>query len=220
LRHDIWKGPNGLRAGWRVLIYLALLASFGYAASKIVDALSHGRQYDFSYPAVAIVAFLLESLVILLAAGIMAKFEGRSIAEYGLPWRRAFCGRFWLAWAISFISLTLLLLFLRLARAYSMGPQQLHGTEIMKNAFLWAVLMILAAIVEEFFYRGYLQFTLTGGIGFWPAALVTSALMGAAHVLNPGWTVLGLLTVVGFGLIACFLLRRTGELWMPLGLHA
>jgi len=44
--------------------------------------------------------------------------------------------------------------------------------------------------------------------------------MGAAHVFNPGWTMLGLLTVVGFGLIACFLLRRTGDLWMPLGLHA
>jgi membrane protease YdiL (CAAX protease family) len=220
MRHNIWKGPNGLRAGWRVLIYLALVIALGYATGKIVDVLSHGRQDDIAYPAVAIVVFLPEALVILLAAAIMAKFEGRSLAEYGLPWRRAFGGRFWLAWAISFVSLTLLLLFLRLARAYSMGPLQLHGGEILKNAFLWAVLVIIGAIIEEFFYRGYLQFTLTRGIGFWPAALVTSALMGAAHVLNPGWTVLGLVTVVGFGLIACFLLRRTGDLWMPLGLHA
>jgi membrane protease YdiL (CAAX protease family) len=219
MRDNIWKGPNGLRAGWRVLIYLALVASFGYATSKIVDALSHGRQYDLSYPAVASVAILLESVVILLAASIMARFEGRSIAEYGLPWRRAFCGQFWLGWAVGFVTLTLQLLFLRLARAYSMGPLQLQGVEILKNAFWWAVLAILAAIVEEFFYRGYLQFTLTSGIGFWPAALVTSGLMGVAHVLNPGWTVLGLITVIGFGLIACFLLRRTGDLWMPLGLH-
>ncbi len=29
MRHNIWKGPNGLRAGWRVLIYVALVASFG-----------------------------------------------------------------------------------------------------------------------------------------------------------------------------------------------
>jgi len=220
MRSNIWKGPNGVRAGWRVLIYLALVVALGYATSQIVDALSHGRQFDLSYPAVASVAFLLESLVILLAAAIMAKFEGRSIAEYGLPWPRAFCARFWQAWAISFVSLTLLLLFLRLVRAYSMGPLQLHGVEILKDAFFWAVMMILAAIVEEFFYRGYLQFTLTSGIGFWKAALVTSALMAAAHILNPGWTVLGLITVFGFALIVCFLLRRTGDLWMPLGLHA
>ena len=220
MRHNIWKGPNGLRAGWRLLIYLALVFALGYATSKIVDLLSHGRLDDISYPAVAIVAFLPELLVVLLAAWIMAKFEGRSIAEYGLPWRRAFSARFWQAWAIGFVSLTLLLLFLRLVRAYSMGPLQLQSEEIVKNAFLWAMLVILGAIIEEFFYRGYLQFTLTSGIGFWPAALVTSALMGVAHILNPGWTVLGLLTVVGFGLIACFLLRRTGDLWMPLGLHA
>jgi membrane protease YdiL (CAAX protease family) len=37
--------------------------------------------------------------------------------------------------------------------------------------------------------------------------------------MNPGWTVLGLTTVFGFGLVACFLLRRTGDLWMPIGLH-
>jgi hypothetical protein len=38
-------------------------------------------------------------------------------------------------------------------------------------------------------------------------------------LFNPGWTALGIATVFGFGLIACFLLRRTGNLWMPIGLH-
>lgn len=39
--------------------------------------------------------------------------------------------------------------------------------------------------------------------------------MGAAHTMNPGWTVLGLTTVFGFGLVACFLLRRTGTCGCP-----
>ena len=43
MRHNIWKGPNGLRAGWRLLIYLALVFALGYVASKIVDLLSHGQ---------------------------------------------------------------------------------------------------------------------------------------------------------------------------------
>jgi membrane protease YdiL (CAAX protease family) len=109
---------------------------------------------------------------------------------------------------------------LRLAHAYSLGVAQLHGVDILKYGLLWAVTMIVATMVEEFFYRGYLQFTLTSGIGFWPAAVMTSALMAGAHMFNPGWTVLGLFTVGGFGLVACLLLRRTGDLWMPLGLHA
>ena len=220
MRHNILQGPNGLRAGWRLLIYFALLGAFGYLAYKIAEAASRGRQVDTGSPIFAIVYTLILATVVLLAAGTMAKIEGRSIAEYGLPWRRAMNVQFWLAWVISFVSLSLLLASLRLAGAYSVGTLQLRGIEILKNAILWAVALIIAAIFEEFFYRGYLQFTLTGAIGFWPAALTTSALMGAAHAFNPGWTVLGLLTVFGFGLIACFLLRRTGDLWMPLGLHA
>lgn len=216
----ILKGPDGLRAGWRLLIYVALLGGFGYAAFKIADLASHGRQVDEASPVFGVVYTLILSAIVLVAGWVMARIEGRSIAAYGLPWRRALNARFWQAGAISFVSLSLLLGLLRLAGAYSLGSLQLQGAAILQNALLWAVTVILGAIYEEFLYRGYLQFTLTRGIGFWPAALLTSALMGAVHAFNPGWTVLGLITVFGFGMIACFLLRRTGDLWMPLGLHA
>lgn len=219
LANHIFRGPHGLRAGWGLLIYVALVFALGYVANKIADTMLHGRQPDQASPTVAIVTFLVALCVLLLAASIMAKIEGRSFSDYGLPWRRAFCGQFWQTLAISFVSLTLLLTILWLAGAYSFGTRQLHGADILKNGILWAVALFLAVTVEEFFYRGYLQFTLTSGIGFWPAALITSTLMAAAHTFNPGWTVLGLFTVGGFGLIACFLLRRTGDLWMPLGLH-
>jgi hypothetical protein len=217
---SIFKNARGIRAGWRLLIYAALVFAFGYAATRLSDALSHGRQWDYASPVVQIVAMAVLLAVLLSAAATMAKIEGRSIAEYGLPWWRAFCVKFWQASAIGFISLAVLLAVLRAANAYSVGSLQIHGIEILKNAILWAVAVILAAMVEEFFYRGYIQFTLSDGIGFWPAAVVASAIMGGMHALNPGWTALGLATVFGFGLIACFLLRRTGDLWMPIGLHA
>jgi uncharacterized protein len=216
---NIFKGSNGLRAGWRILIYAALVGAFGYDANKIANAALHGQEPDAGSPTVGIVTFAVMLCLLFLAAWIMSKLEGRRFGDYGFPWRRAFCGQFWQAVAIGLVSLTLLLVVLRLARAYSLGSLQIHGVDILKYALLWAVTMFLATMVEEFFYRGYLQFTLTSGIGFWPAAVVTSGLMAAAHMFNPGWTVLGLCTVVGFGLIACLLLRRTGDLWMPLGLH-
>ena len=218
--YKIFAGPNGLRAGWRLLTYGALVFALGYLANKIADAALYGWQPDPGNAANGIGFFLVAASVLLLAAWIMARIEGRGLTEYGLPWRRAFCGQFWQAWAIGFVSLTLLLIVLRLARAFSLGSVQLHGAEILKDALLWAAAMTLALLFEEFFYRGYLQFTLTSGIGFWPAAAFTSALMAVAHTFNPGWTVLGLCTVGGFGLIACLLLRRTGDLWMPIGLHA
>jgi uncharacterized protein len=220
IRYDILKGPNGLRAGWRLLIYALLVFVLGYMVNKIAYALLHGRELDPGNATDGIAYFSVVSCLILLAAWIMGKIEGRTLADYGLPWTRAFYGRFWLAWAISFVSLTVLLLILWLAHAYSLGTLQLHGTEILKNALPWAAAMTLAAIFEDFFYRGYLQFTVSSGIGFWPAAFMTSALMGAAHTLNPGWRLVGVVATGGYGLVACLLLRRTGDLWMPIGLHA
>jgi hypothetical protein len=57
-------------------------------------------------------------------------------------------------------------------------------------------------------------------MGFWPAAIVLSALFGLAHAANPGETIPGLLSVVCFGLVFCFILRRTGNLWWVVGFHA
>jgi membrane protease YdiL (CAAX protease family) len=218
--YAILKGPNGLRAGWRLLIYVALLIVFGYGAFKLAEQMLHGQTPGTSSPVFVLVYCLILLSIALSASWIMARIEGRSLAVYGLPWRRALCGQFWQAAAIGLVSLIVLLGVLWLSGFYSVGSQQLHGAAIWTNALLWALTVIVAAIVEEFFYRGYLQFTLTTGIGFWPAALVTSLFMAWVHHFNPGWTWLGLATVGGFGLIACLLLRRTGDLWMPIGLHA
>jgi membrane protease YdiL (CAAX protease family) len=220
VRSNILKGPDGLRAGWRLLIYAALVFALVYMANKAAQVLLQGRELDPGNATDGVAYFSVVSCIILLAAWIMGKIEGRTLADYGLPWRRAFYDRFWQAWTISFVSLTTLLVVLWLTRAYSLGTLQLHGTEIPKNGLLWAAAMTLAPIFEEFFYRGYLQFTLTSGIGFWPAAFITSALMGAAHTLNPGWRLVGVVATGAYGLVACLLLRRTGSLWMPIGLHA
>jgi CAAX protease family protein len=218
--NGILKGPNGLRAAWRLLIYAALLIAFGYSAFKLAEHMLHSQTPDAASPVFGLVYCSILLSVVLSASWIMARIEGRNLAVYALPWRRAFCGQFWHAAAIGLVSLMVLLGVLWLSGFYSLGSQQVHGAEIWTNALLWAATVIVAAIVEEFFYRGYLQFTLTSGIGFWPAALVTSSLMAWMHHFNPGWTWLGLATVGGFGLIACLLLRRTGDLWMPIGLHA
>src|SRR5712664_650666 len=69
---------------------------------------------------------------------------------------------------------------------------------------------------EEFRARGYGLFTLSAGIGFWPAAILSAAFFGYSHHGNSGRIGSGCST---FGLLACLLLRRTGTLWMPIGLH-
>ncbi|MGA3025654.1 MAG: CPBP family intramembrane glutamic endopeptidase [Bryobacteraceae bacterium] len=216
----VFMGPNGLRAGWRLLIFFAILIPMGYGASWVIDPAMRKLHAELNTPMGILVYMAVLVAVLLSASGIMARIEGRGFADYGLPWRRALCRQFWQGAAISFASLTALLFALRLAGALSFGSPALHGADIWKFGILWTLPVFLAALLEDFFYRGYLLFTLTSGIGFWPAALATSLLMAGAHYFNPGGHGPGPFAVLLYCLVTCLVLRRTGDLWMPLGLHA
>jgi membrane protease YdiL (CAAX protease family) len=213
-------GQNGLRAGWRLLIFFAIVVPLGYGASRIVDILTQKLHTSEDTPLGSTVVMGVFFAALLLAGGIMARIERRSIADYGLPWRRAFCGQFWLGAAFSFVSLTVLLLVLRLGGAFSFGPLALRGADIWRYGIFWALPLFLSAVVEDFFYRGYLLFTLTTGIGFWPAAFLTSLWMGGMHYLNPGGHGLGPVAAFLYCMVTCVVIRRTGDLWMALGIHS
>jgi membrane protease YdiL (CAAX protease family) len=79
---------------------------------------------------------------------------------------------------------------------------------------------LLVALKEEFSLRGYALFTLSTGIGFWPAAIISSAYFGYGHLGNSGENWFGAFLAAAFGMLACLLLRRTGNLWLPIGFHA
>jgi membrane protease YdiL (CAAX protease family) len=79
---------------------------------------------------------------------------------------------------------------------------------------------VAVGLAEEFLFRGYPQFTLAGGIGFWPAASVISALFAAGHLGNTGEDKAGAAGVFVFAMFICLTLRRTGNLWFAVGLHA
>jgi uncharacterized protein len=96
----------------------------------------------------------------------------------------------------------------------------IHGKMIVTSIAAWSAAFVIVGLSEEFAFRGYLQFTLTTGIGFWPSAILLSALFGLAHASNPGESRFGLLSVVCFGLLFCLFLRRTGNLWWAVGFHA
>ena len=156
--YGIWKGPNGLRAGWRLLIFFAILAPLYYLATRSVDPLLRGLHVDMSIPPGVLQTLGVFLPPLLIASWIMAKIEGRTFADYGLPWRRAFRLPFWQGAGFRFVSFTVLLLVMRLAGVFSFGPIGLHGFNVWRYAVAWAVLLFLGALLEDFLYRGYLLF--------------------------------------------------------------
>jgi uncharacterized protein len=214
-------GPNGIRAGWRLLIFLVILGALMAGAGAIAMLFTKGKppNVPFNAPAVAVSEGVL-FLCALLASWIMAKIEGRRVADYGLPARETFGKKFWQGTLIGFAAITGLLAAMRLLRVFFFGTITLHRAEIVKYAVLWGLAFLMVGFLEEFLFRGYALFTGTTGITFWPAAVLSSLLFGYVHHGNSGENWLGAFSAGAVGFLFCLILRRTGSLWMAIGFHA
>ena len=218
----IFWNERELRAGWRVLIYLALCLGIGGAETF---ALVHLHLLNASSTNITATGLLVQEVTLLFAAlaaaAVMGALESRGIADYGLPGAAELSGRrFWqgLCWGLVMISAMILLI--RLLGGFSFGGLALHGAELWRYAALWGLVFLAVGLFEEFLFRGYTQFTLASGVGFWPAATMISAAFGASHLHNTGEDIAGALTVFVIGMFLCLTLRRTGNLWFAVGFHA
>jgi uncharacterized protein len=129
--------------------------------------------------------------IVAVAAWVMSKIEGRKIGQYGLPLKPGLMKRLWLGLWIGFLASSATVLVIYLLHGIQITSPTIHGATILTAAAAWGGAFLLSAIAEEFLYRGYAQFTLTTGIGFWPAAAVLSALFGLGHLSNVGETYSG-----------------------------
>jgi membrane protease YdiL (CAAX protease family) len=210
-----------LRAGWRLALFSMLFAVFLGAGNRTVALfhLPHATSGDVT----ALGVLILESITVaasLGAAAMMARLEGRPFGTFGLPGTGAFRARFWsgFAWGLAMVTATILLI--RLLNGFSFGDLALHGAALAGYGALWIVAFVAVGLAEESLFRGYPQFTLGGGIGFWPAATVISALFAAGHLGNTGEDKVGAVGVFVFAMFMCLTLLRTGSLWFAVGLHA
>lgn len=210
----IFLGPNGLRALWRLLIFSAIVF-----ASVVAIHFLRGGTGQFTAKAVMI-GDGLGFAVVLIATAIMGRFEGRSVADYGLPARGAFGARFFegLLWGFAAESATMLTLYLA-GNASFHGLDQ-RGAAALYFGVMWAIAFLAVGFFEEFLFRGYPQFTIASGIGFWPAAILISGLFWFAHMFNPGETWVGGLGVFLAAMLFCVSLWLTGNLWFAIGMHA
>jgi membrane protease YdiL (CAAX protease family) len=207
---------DGLRPGWGLAFYFAMFYVLEYVAGRWASSVDLGASGLWS--------MMLEEFGVFVAAVVpavvLARVESRPWGAYGLPGRRAFGKLFWLGVLWGFVSITLLLGTMYGLRVFEVGHLAIHGMRTLKFAAFWGMYFLLVGLFEDFHFRGYLQFTLTRGIGFWPAALLLSGYFGWSHHLNEGerWT--GLLAAAVIGLFFCLTLRRTGNLWFAVGFHA
>jgi membrane protease YdiL (CAAX protease family) len=221
--NNLFFNDRGLRAGWRLLIFILIFSVLMFAVVFPVSAVLQ-RQTPRGALTAGFQTFgdSLIFLLLLLASWIMSRIERRPMGEYGLPLKsQPVISRFtngYLFWG--FIPLSLCLLVLHLLRASDYGSLALHGPDILRFGAEWAVAFLVVALSEEYLLRGYALYTLADGIGFWPASIVLAVLFGMGHSRNPGETRIGIVATVLFALFASATLRLTGNLWLAVGAHA
>jgi CAAX protease family protein len=220
----LFLNDEGLRPAWSVLLYLtiwyaALWTMTAFVANLILPVFPTLDVGSFS-PANVLIQEILGFAAAYSAALVMARLEQRDVGVYGLPWREAFGKSLWKGVGLGFAEVTLLVALIAAFGGYAFGKLALHAPGIFAWGAVWAAAFVFVGFSEEFLFRGYLQYTLSRSVGFWPAAILLSLAFGAVHLNNPGEGVAGAGSVAVTGLVFAFALRRTGNLWLAVGWHA
>ena len=218
-RGNIFLNNGELRAGWRLLLYAGFVGGLTFAGG-IVLVLFLPPVRNRYFPGPWFTEEVFSFAAIFGAALIMAWIEHRPVGAYGLPIRSAFGKLFWQGWLFGLVEISGLVGLIYFFGGYRFGSLALQGGDIFRWGAIWAIVFVFVGLFEEFLFRGYTQFTLAEGVGFWPAAILLSCSFGAVHLENQGENWVGAASVVMTGLVFAFTLRRTGNLWFVVGWHA
>jgi uncharacterized protein len=250
---EVFAGSDGLRAGWGLLLYFCLLYALIACGGTLVNPPRHkpavtqtnstaqpnaaaqsAPQSPNSSAAVLMPpkAILLGDgmtlLSVLIATWLMSRIERRPTSAYGLGGRRRLPNFLsGLAWGVALLSL--LVFTLRAAGLLVFDARQLFGARALRYGAVWFVGFMIVGLFEEYFFRGYLQFTLARGINgtcnwlrsFGPRATECSETASRAANLRsttqsaPGFWTAALLLSFGFGFT-----HRTNSGESPIGLVA
>jgi membrane protease YdiL (CAAX protease family) len=256
LAHRIFIGPFGLRAGWSLLIYIAIIASILFG---VRGAMVHKAKHDKAVAAAAakdspkaatpaaakpkanepaqlsgmVIGEGVAFAAFFLVSWLMAVIERRKLSAFGLGGSKV-VSRFLVGalWGLIAQSTVIALLYYRHLLVFDARLD--HGLSILGFGAAQLFAFFLVGLVEEYIFRGYLQFTLTRGmvglgklispehsraVAFWIAAVLTSALFYFAHTGNSGENKIGLFQVFLAGILLLVALWRTGSLWLAIGFH-
>jgi uncharacterized protein len=201
----VFIGSQGLRAGWSIAVFVALLILFARAIGFVLVR-SHLVAKGGGFTARSqFIGELVVFLAMVGAGAVVALIEHRRILDYNLGGS----GRlrhFAAGLATGFGSLSVLVGALASGGWLHFGPTALSGIHIFSYAAAWAGVFLLVGFVEEGTMRCYFLFTLTRGLNFWLAAGINGAICLDLILRTKGNGVWGVYAMALLGLVPCFLL--------------
>jgi membrane protease YdiL (CAAX protease family) len=225
-RGIFWNRKQGrLRAGWRILIQLTLFVATLIGLAFLGKTLGDRPVW----------AAMVTGIYLLLGLGMawfLARFiDHRPFAAFGFHLNPDWVLDFGFGLLLGAILMTGIYVIERLGGWISVTSTAVTASGLTPApAILLSVLVYLVvAFNEEFAFRGYQLRNLAEGLegprlgprgAIWCAWGISSAAFGLGHITNDNATLLSTINIVIGGLLLSLPFVLTGELAIPIGLHA
>ena len=212
LKYGAYGFVIGIGAGIASLIVLA-------GPLAIVSLVPWGWEVDIddSLPVLELVATFFQDIGWVIGAVMLAaKIAPPKAWHFGFRRARIGAAAGWSAVAIaSYIALALI--YTALIDPESADPidtGERYGT-LIGSVF---IIVVVAPLCEEIFFRGFLYRIMRGRIGLWPALVINGSLFGSVHLTSGGPLAVALIAPLGF--LLCLVYERSGSLYPCIALHA
>ncbi len=203
--------PSSTRLG--VIVRVGVFALIAFVAMSVLAPLMH-----------AIGGYLVAATLSTFAAAALANavslriYERGQLADIGLQWNAASRRHLLIGFAAGSGSAFLVLGVPLLTGAAELRPAP--DSPASWGTFLFVSLVLLFGVVgEEMLFRGYAFQVLMCSMGPFATILPAGALFGIMHSSNPNTTVISLANTMAWGVLLGCAFLRSGDLWLPIGLH-
>ena len=203
----VFIGPQGLRAGWSILVFASLYYFFRLIIGSLFFAAGLVSETNSDSAGAVLLGEMIPFLALLGAAAVMALIEDRGILSYNLAGTRR-VRHILFGLVAGFAALSSLVWALAWGGWLRFGPTALPGAQALRIGALWAGAFLIVASVEEGLFRCYALSMLTRGISFWwaLAAQITICLYPA--VMGEGHGAWGVYAVAALGFFPCLALHQ------------
>lgn len=218
----IFAGPNGLRAGWSVLMFALLWELLSMLAGSVLVTFDAARPQGAWSPHDLLFGELTALIGLAGAVALMAAVEQRRLTDYNLGGPRR-TRHFFAGLAVGIAGLSLLVGELASGGWMHIGGPALAPGVLLGYALFWGCFFLIVGFVEEGSFRCYLQYTLTRGLNFWWALAAVAFLcldlavkartkldilsvisLHAFRTSASGAAAYGVYAIAALGLLPCF----------------
>lgn len=205
---------SGTKADW-----LALALRIGIFTFIAIAGLT-----IFGLLLVPLAGYLVGSAMSSFAAAAAANaisiriYERGQLADVGLQWTSASRHNLWLGAAAGAGAALVILGGAVITGLASFERVPGARTNVPAIVFV-SVVLLFGAVGEEMLFHGYGFQVLLRSMGPFATILPAGIVFGFAHLSNINIRLLGLVNTVGWGILLGYAFLRSGDLWLPIGLH-